>query len=215
MDLNQQWNEKKSQFFSLWRSCQLKPVDDRVIEAAWNIVTESYSEPHRFYHTRHHILECLKQFEHAIDCIEDQKSVEMAVWFHDIILDPGAKDNEQKSMLLFRELAEDYFTADYIETVSLLILSTMHIAPPATNDEACIQDIDISSFAYDWNDFLVDVDNLFLECPHQSTSRFNQAKQIFYEMLLDRDQIFTSDYFYKHCEEKARANIERYLKKKR
>ena len=60
-------------------------------------LTARYAEPHRHYHTAQHINECLAHFDRARSLCEHAPEVELALWFHDAIYEPRAKDNEKKS----------------------------------------------------------------------------------------------------------------------
>ena len=66
-----------------------------------------YSAPGRHYHTPRHICQCLSQLDGARDEIAHADFVEIALWFHDVIYDPKAKDNEDRSARLFLSLATD------------------------------------------------------------------------------------------------------------
>ena len=65
----------------------------------FNKIVESYSTPNRFYHNLEHIKYVLK----VIQSLEfqtkyfDIKTVKFAAWFHDIVYNTKAKDNEEKS----------------------------------------------------------------------------------------------------------------------
>jgi predicted metal-dependent HD superfamily phosphohydrolase len=56
-----------------------------------------YSEPHRAYHNLAHVMDCLDQFEPVRHLAQDAAAVEIAIWYHDVIYDPRAKDNEERS----------------------------------------------------------------------------------------------------------------------
>ena len=60
----------------------------------WPNLSRHYAEPHRHYHTLTHIFRCLRQLDAAKSLIEAPDAVEIAVWFHDVVHDPEACDNE-------------------------------------------------------------------------------------------------------------------------
>ena len=64
---------------------------------AFDDLLTHYSEPHRAYHDANHIDECLAEFDSAKSEALNPNSVEFAIWFHDVIYNPRATDNEEQS----------------------------------------------------------------------------------------------------------------------
>ena len=60
-------------------------------------ITAMYAEPHRHYHNRQHIADCLTEFDHVREVAVEPDAVEFAIWFHDALYDPCAGDNEALS----------------------------------------------------------------------------------------------------------------------
>ena len=209
--IQDQWQSRKAMFVRLWNQAALQ-IDDAHVEDVWQHITRKYSESHRFYHSQRHILFCLKQFERIEDALADSTAISLALWFHDLILDPAANDNEEQSKLLFEALAKNHLPADLIEKTSALIMSTRHIDAPLNSDESCIQDIDLSSMGEHWDSFVRDVDDLRKEYSHLSETAFKDVTINFYHKMLDREKIYTSEYFHEHCEQVARDNIKRYMR---
>lgn len=211
MMIQEQWESRKATFVRLWNKVCLQ-VDDAHVTHVWDQITRGYSEPHRFYHSQRHILFCLKQFERVEDRLSDIAAVGLAIWFHDLILDPSANDNEAQSKQQFETLAKNHLPEKLIEKTSALIMLTCHVDTPFNFDESCIQDIDLSTMGEDWDSFVRDVDDLRKEYSHLSDERFNDVTLNFYHDMLGREKIYTSDYFHEHCEQQARDNIKRYMR---
>lgn len=213
MDINKEWMEKKKRFIMLWQHLSIDSSHPKIIEDIWNNITSRYSEPSRFYHTREHIIYCLNQLDNAKNQILDKQTVELAIWFHDIVFDTKAEDNEKKSALLFQKLAEVQLPENIIKKVSELIIATMHTDKPADKDQAFLVDIDLSSIAGTWEHFTEDNNKLRKEVSHLSEQEYCQNKISFFNMLLQRERIYFTDYFYETCEFNARQNIEKYIKR--
>lgn len=67
-------------------------------EHVWALIIRHHSETHRHYHTLRHLELMLQQIpvRHAF-----AREMIAATLFHDIIYDPAASDNEEKSLSLF------------------------------------------------------------------------------------------------------------------
>ena len=62
----------------------------------WELVVV-YSENNRFYHNLLHIQDVLNIASILEPLADNFVAIQMAAWFHDIIYDSKAKDNEEKS----------------------------------------------------------------------------------------------------------------------
>lgn len=102
-----------------------------------------YAEPHRKYHTMQHIEEMLAIFNSRSRplSIEQTQSVLWAIWYHDAIYDPTAKDNEEKSAFLAIEELKD--TGADISAISRLVCSTA-LHSPRSLDEEILSDLDLA-----------------------------------------------------------------------
>ena len=85
-----------------------------------------YSEPHRAYHTFAHVLDCLEEFESIKHLAHDPLAVEMAIWYHDSVYDPRAKDNEERSAELAAKTSDESGLPSLLkQRVNNLILATV------------------------------------------------------------------------------------------
>ncbi|KIO28490.1 hypothetical protein M407DRAFT_243011 [Tulasnella calospora MUT 4182] len=109
------------------------------LSAKWSErIVASYTEDHRFYHTLAHLEVMWANLgigkEEADWWSSDQELVlKLAILFHDIIYDPRANDNEEKSNELFIAFAQDAnLTSSITHAVSQTILATIkHRLPDA------------------------------------------------------------------------------------
>ncbi len=104
-----------------------------------------YAEPHRAYHTRQHLAECLALFDEFRALARRPAEVEIALWFHDAVYDVQRHDNEAISA----GWARDAFLAagaavDVAGRVEALVLATRHSVAPATPDEQLLVDVDLA-----------------------------------------------------------------------
>jgi predicted metal-dependent HD superfamily phosphohydrolase len=99
------------------------PAD--VVEAAYADVVARHREPHRRYHTFEHIDEALERVEGT--------EVELAVWFHDVVYDPRAADNEARSAAYAREVLTKLGAPENVigEVQRLIELTAGHVVDDA------------------------------------------------------------------------------------
>ena len=98
-------------------------------------LVERYAEPHRAYHNLTHISQCLAEFDQVRHITGNPEEVELAIWFHDLIYDPHAKDNEAQSAEFAGKIGKAArMPSGFLSWVSELILATRHIAPPSNPD---------------------------------------------------------------------------------
>ena len=195
-------------FLNLWgRCCDSASTAEPIIDE----IEARYSEPHRYYHTGQHIDHCLKQFDLARHEMDGADAIELALWFHDIEYDPEARDNEYQSAERFKQIAHGVMDRTLEEQVYRLIMITMHNDAPADTDEQYIVDIDLSSFGLPWDEFVHDSENVHKEYSHLSTEEYVRRNRRFLQSLLDRPEIFFTEFFRERYEQIARDNISKQL----
>ena len=92
----------QARFVSLWSRSGGARAGSVYAELA-----QCYGEPVRHYHTLRHVRRCLRDFDCVRDAIPHPDVVELALWCHDVIYVPGARDNEQRSAEWFLHRAGD------------------------------------------------------------------------------------------------------------
>lgn len=185
-------------------------ADDNSL-AVFRAVQKCYRQSHRHYHNDEHIDHCLDLLKDVEGQLADIDAVELAIWFHDVIYESGASDNEKRSADWFLELSAGRLREDLRQKVADLIMNTTHNSNPQSDDERILVDIDLSSFGLSWERFQEDGDNVRKEQPHLSDQEFYQKQMRFQESLLERARFYFSDYFHRRFEEKARKNLNRHL----
>ena len=198
-------------FQQLWRRCLLDQAIDNSAAIHQHLI-DAYSETQRVYHTLHHIRQCLSQFDKISPKLQNADAVELAIWFHDVIYQPGAADNEQLSADQFMEMTSGLFEEALRSTVSQHIMATLHRGADTDNtDTKYLVDIDLSSFGLPWSEFLRDSNYLREEMGCLSDEVFYQKQFDFQRNLLDQPRFFKSDFFYDNYENQARKNLADYF----
>lgn len=193
-----------------WISLFPKHSDHEQLVEIYELVMRNYAEPHRAYHTFEHISACLGHFDTIKDQLENPLAVELAVWLHDVIYDPKAKDNEVQSAQLAKELlGETLLEGDVIDHVCNLIVLTEHPSNPQTLDEQYLLDIDLS--------ILGARDEVFWEYEANVRQEYKSIPMFFYrrgrkkllKSFLNEEHIYRTPYFHSLLETQARVNLKK------
>ncbi len=102
--------------------------------------------PDRHYHNLGHIKACLELLDELQGEAKDFRRIEAALFFHDVIYVPGARDNEQRSV----DFASRFVSGQDIVAIGGLIMATSHVFPwqKLVGDRALIADIDLAILGY-------------------------------------------------------------------
>ncbi len=172
----------------------------------WKLVSQAYQEPHRHYHNLDHIRFMLAGWE-AHGPRDD--AVAWAIWFHDVVYDPRATENEAASAACFRRELGPFLERTMAADVERLIIATVPSAPPPTHpDEQLISDLDLSILAstpeiYDAYARAVRQEYAFVSEPD-----FARGRVAVMSGFLDRERIYLTKAF-RHHEKRARENVAR------
>src|SRR5688500_14481808 len=110
-----------------WRELG-KPAAD---EALYERLVACWGEPHRRYHTLHHLRECLTTFDEVRDEAQRPGEIDLALWFHDAFYDPRRSDNEERSAQWARDsVLEAALPAEVADRVHALVMATRHEGMP-------------------------------------------------------------------------------------
>ena len=138
----QNYTEPFQQYWAQFSS-QLK-LDSQQTSILFNLLFNAYTESQRYYHTIQHIVECLDMFHQVRDQLNDPIAVEWAIWFHDIVYDPQASDNEEQSADLMQKKCGHLLSSDQIKKVYAWILATKKHKPSNDQDLNYLLDIDLA-----------------------------------------------------------------------
>lgn len=174
-------------------------------EAVFADLARCYGEPVRHYHTLRHVRRCLRYFDLARDVIPQPDRVELALWCHDVIYVPGARDNEARSADWFRRWADDRIALG--ELVCEMILATRHTRAPDELDARFACDIDLAMLGAPRRQFRENGVRLRAERPDLDDRAYDLHERMLLGRLLARQRIYLTDYFHDRCEARARRNL--------
>jgi predicted metal-dependent HD superfamily phosphohydrolase len=171
-----------------------------------------YTEPQRAYHNLVHIADCLAQFDAARHLAGQPAEVEAAIWYHDVIYDPHASDNEAASAQWATERLRSGGTDEAITArIAALILATRHTAVPTEADAQLLVDIDLSILGRPPAVFDQYEQQIRREYDWVPEPAFRQGRAKILQGFLARERIYQTASFYDQFEEQARLNLARSL----
>jgi predicted metal-dependent HD superfamily phosphohydrolase len=200
---------------SVWERL-LKPFglpQKRCRETYQHIIHPAYKEPHRRYHTDRHIQECLAVVEAHIPFVQNIDAIVLALFFHDIVHDPMAMDNEEKSALRLYDMAPRLkMPSATVKLAMEAILATNHKPMDAVvGVTAYVRDADLAIFGmgneeyYDAN-YAWPVREEYAKVPDKV---YKAKRAELLQGFLDRPSIYGTKVFYDVFEKPARKHLER------
>ncbi len=165
-----------------------------------------YSEPQRAYHNTRHIDECLAEFDSVRADAAHPIALELAIWFHDVIYDPRANDNEEQSAA-FSTLQLQEISDDLARHVSDLILATKTHLPGEVQDAELLIDIDLSILGKPAPRFAEYEAAIRSEYAWVPNNIYSVKRREILRAFLNRGRIYITKVFHDHYETAARQNI--------
>lgn len=180
--------------------------------AVFSDLVARYGEPQRHYHTLAHVSACLKWLDRFSAPAERGHEVELALWFHDAVYEPRARNNEQRSAELATEaLTRLGIAPEAVANVAEHIAATeQHRA--GTNDAKLVVDLDLSILGAALHDFDRFEAQIRAEYSHVEPEVFRAGRRRVLEDFLSRPRIFEVPAVRALLEPPARSNLERRIR---
>lgn len=173
-------------------------------------VVAHYAEAFRTYHTLGHVDDCLARLDTVAHLVGHPDAIEIALWFHDVLCDPGARDNEVRSARWY--LARSAGATPPLRiAVCRMILASRHLQPAVRMDARYMVDIDLAGFGHPWLEFRRTTDLVRAEFPHKPDAEFARALAPFLRSLVARESMYGTAFFRERCEATARRNVAQLL----
>ena len=172
------------------------------------MLESSYTAADRFYHDLVHIEDCLNQFDQVNGLAREPRQMELAIWFHDVVYDTRAKDNEERSALAAEAFLEGMEIA---ERVGALIRATQHTTSLDDPEAVLLCDIDLSILGRDSATYDRYAQHVRREYQWVLLPDFIAGRCKVLQSFLERDQIFRTMHFRERYEAQARLNLQREL----
>jgi predicted metal-dependent HD superfamily phosphohydrolase len=177
---------------------------------------KAYQETHRAYHTVQHLCECLAKLDwaKANGWTENTSLLEIALWYHDAVYQPQAKDNELESAeWANRFLSQSGVDQEICDYVSSLIMETCHREIPNKPLHQLMVDIDLSILASEAKRLQEYEQQIRQEYHYVPWLLYKEKRIALLNHFLTLPQIYNTDLFHAEYEQKARENIKQLILK--
>ena len=172
----------------------------------------AYAQPHRRYHTRTHIEQCLALLDGVPDLMDSERDVlTYAIWWHDAVYDPTASDNEAKSAEMAKRDLRDFHVSLHAreEVARLIRLTARHVVEEEDRLGEILVSIDLAILAAAPLDYDAYARQVREEYAHVPDDAWRAGRRQVMQRFLDAPVIYPDPAFRGLFEAVARANIAR------
>lgn len=179
------------------------------VQRVFQEIVLAYSQANRFYHNLDHIQQVLTVITDLKYLAQDLPSIQLAAWFHDLIYNPQASDNEQQSanyaIATLEQLAMPQLI---IAKVNDLILQTAsHQAQLQDVDTQILLDADLAILGATWTEYNYYRQAIRQEYNWLDDTQFQQGRSRVLQSFLNRDKIYQTEPIREQRELQARSNL--------
>ena len=183
---------------------------DRNLARRWFERLEAcYTEKHRRYHTFQHLEECLEELDEMEGDEERLALLEVALWFHDAVSEPGSSNNAAASAAVAKEfLLECQASESVVGFVNDMIMATRDHRAQDDPDAAIMIALDLDIVARSPQRYLAYEKQVREECANAADEAYRAQRLSWLQGFLDRPVIYESETMRDIYEDQARFNLE-------
>lgn len=169
---------------------------------------ESWSEPHRRYHSVAHLRDVLSGVAELADHAEDADAVRLAAWYHDAVY-AGLPDDEERSALRAEhELSALGVAPQLVDEVARLVRMTVtHDPAPGDRNGEALSDADLSTLALPADRYRHNTEAIRAEYAHVPDEPFRKGRRQVLLVLLEGPAVFRTAAGRRRWEAAARQNM--------
>ncbi len=188
--------------------CQQLDLDERPSADQGQRLLEAYGEPHRHYHDLRHLDECLGMVDSMPGLADDDRlAAELALWFHDVVYDPRAPDNEARSADRARAWLALARVALADRVAALVEMTAGHLADPGDDAATAVADADLAILGSAPERYREYAEAIRREYAHLVDDDFATGRTRVLQALAARDPIYLRPDVRAAREARARENI--------
>lgn len=173
----------------------------------FNKLIAAYSENQRAYHTLLHLYECIVLVDSIRADLNDAHAVALALWFHDAVYDPQAKDNELKSAELFEQYLAQDLSADDVQKIKRWIVATQKHEETDERDLQFLLDIDLAILAASPERFAEYEQQVQQEYAWVDPDVYSIKRKEVLTHFYQAEPLYQTEYFQHSFEQRAKMNL--------
>ena len=176
---------------------------------------QRYGEPQRHYHTWTHVEALLGHYRRWVRYLNRPGPVLWALYWHDAVYDPQAKDNEEQSAQLLELEAEGHLSPHDIAFAAAIIRATAthtvpeELLPNDAADLALFLDIDLSILGAPQPVYDRYEQDIRAEYSFVPEDAFRTGRSAILKGFLARPRLYFTDLAHAEWDVAARANLAR------
>ncbi len=170
-------------------------------------LAQAYAESQRHYHTVQHIVECLDLFHQVKAQLSDPFAVELAIWFHDVVYDPKASDNEAQSAIFMQQCCHDFIPTAIVEKIGAWIEATQQHRPSTDADLNFLLDIDLAILASSPSRFTAYETQIQQEYHWVEATVYKEKRAAVLRYFHEMQPLYQTAYFQEKYELRAKQNL--------
>ncbi|XP_062582105.1 uncharacterized protein LOC134243892 [Saccostrea cucullata] len=187
-------------------------VKEEVCQKWWGYIEQKYSESQRHYHTLHHLEEMFQHFDQYHEKMARPELVSLAVYFHDIIYDPKASDNEERSADIFIQFVKESsvnLKEDERDKVRdwILLTKSHSVQEKAESDLQYFLDIDMAVLGRSPEGYRTYAGQIRNEYSHYPDQDYRKGRSAVLRGFTQRQRIYASEEFHKLYHDIAIQNM--------
>jgi predicted metal-dependent HD superfamily phosphohydrolase len=170
----------------------------------------AYSAPDRHYHNLEHLTEMFRVAGRLAANVDDPVALNLAIWFHDVVYDPRAKDNEERSAERAGDLLGPLgIPATTIDRVQQLVRATAHLTANAIadSDTAVLLDADLAILGAAEDRYRRYAADIRIEYAFVPEDDYRVGRSAVLKQFLARPRIFRCPLMIEEGETRARENL--------
>lgn len=183
-------------------------INDAVlISSLWENINKHYSEAHRAYHNKTHLIELFKYFDLYKDNLDNPDIVAFSIFYHDIIYNIWKKDNEEKSAdFAIKELFKIELSSIILAEINQQILATKtHQAN--NNDTKWLVDFDLAILGKSSEVYKNYAKLIRKEYKLVPNFMYKKGRKKVLQHFIDKPFIYATDEFRSLYENQAKENL--------
>lgn len=198
-----------------FRLLQRYGVAPALVFPPFELLAAAYTAPDRHYHNLEHLDEVFRTAGRLAAITDDTGPLHLAIWFHDVVYDPRARDNEARSASLAVDLLGPIgVPAAVLDRVTRMIQATAHLGhqEPGDRDTATLLDADLAILGAPEDRYRRYAADIRREYSWVPDAEYRPGRAAVLERFMARPRLYHHELLRKTCEQQAHVNMREELK---